>query len=202
MKFTLFNIILLLLLLAGCTTTNTTEETKKSAASMQDALPRSISTPSGSNYTTIIVDDTEKSPRKEMTAMIGSVKVVLNYGSPSVMGRKIWGGLEPYDEIWRTGANAATTISFSKDVTIEGQALQAGKYALFTIPGETAWTIIFNRNPDQFGAYEYKASEDVLKVVVSPLALENQIEEMEFIATDEAVLLRWDQLAVPFKVAG
>lgn len=79
---------------------------------------------------------------------------------PNVKGRKIFGGLEPYGKVWRTGANSATVITFSDDVTIEGNKVPAGEYALFTIPNATEWTIILNKTSKQWGAYEYKPADD------------------------------------------
>ena len=89
------------------------------------------------------------SPAETVSGKAGNATVTIAYGSPSVKGRKVWGDLVPYGKVWRTGANDATTIEFSSDVKIEGQALAKGKYALFTIPEETGWTIIFNKNSKQ-----------------------------------------------------
>ncbi|MEY4727976.1 MAG: hypothetical protein RLZZ390_500 [Bacteroidota bacterium] len=86
------------------------------------------------------------SPAQTASGKAGNATVTINYGSPSVKGRKIWGDLVPYGKVWRTGANDATTIEFSADVKIEGQPLAKGKYALFTIPEENGWTIIFKFN--------------------------------------------------------
>src|SRR4051812_3645735 len=85
------------------------------------------------------------SPRDTVMGKVDDVVVTVNYGSPSVKGRKIWGRLVPYNQVWRTGANEATTFSVSKDVLVEGKPLAAGTYGLFTIPGENDWTVIFNK---------------------------------------------------------
>src|SRR5688572_3927170 len=95
------------------------------------------------------------SPKASVSYTIGLTDVEIHYGSPAVKGRPVWGSLVPYDKIWRAGANEATTIEFSTDVNMEGQTLRAGKYALFIIPGETDWTIIFNKKHDQWGAFGY-----------------------------------------------
>jgi hypothetical protein len=110
----------------------------------------------------------------------------------------------PYGKVWRTGANQATTISFGSDVTVEGQPLAAGTYALFAIPTPGEWTIIFNKTAKQWGAFEYDAGQDALRVAVKLEAAERQ-EWMSFgfrelSANSATVVLRWEKLAVPFKV--
>jgi len=121
------------------------------------------------NTTTQQVPDRENTvPRVSPNALVGQTigvtEVRIAYGRPSVRGRKIFGGLVPFDEVWRTGANEATTISFSTPVRIEGTSLDAGTYSLFTIPGPETWTLIFNSEPEQWGAYNYDSSKDILRV--------------------------------------
>ncbi|MCU0382806.1 MAG: DUF2911 domain-containing protein, partial [Cyclobacteriaceae bacterium] len=108
------------------------------------------------------------SPKETVKGKVGDVNVEVVYSKPSAKGRKVMGDLVPFGEVWRTGANEATTISFDKAVTIEGQKLAAGQYSLFTIPGENEWTIIFNSDPKQWGAYKYKKEKDVLRVTIKP----------------------------------
>src|SRR6185503_21119332 len=96
----------------------------------------------------------------------GLGKVTITYSRPSVKGRVIFGGINPYGQVWRTGANAATTISFTENVLFEGHSVKAGTYALFTIPEKDEWTIILNKIAKQWGAYSYKQSADVLRVKV------------------------------------
>ena len=91
------------------------------------------------------------SPFAKVSQDIGLTTVTVDYSSPGVKGRKIWGGLVPYDKQWRTGANRATKITFSRDVTFAGKPVPAGTYALFTIPGKTDWTVILNKRADQAG---------------------------------------------------
>ncbi|MEM9887991.1 MAG: DUF2911 domain-containing protein [Bacteroidota bacterium] len=174
---------------------NASSDTEESTSASME-----ITTPSGDNYSTEILEQDIPSPRKEMTGTIGDVSITVNYGSPSVRGRTIWGDLEPYDEVWRTGANKATTIEFSKDVIIEGEALPAGRYALFTIPREGDWTVIFSSEPDQFGDYNYDEADDALRVDVSPMGLPNAVEQMEFVLKDNQVVFHWDKMGVAFTV--
>ena len=93
------------------------------------------------------------SPLSEVEQMVGLTEVEITYSRPGMKDRVIFGGLVPYNELWRTGANEATTISFSKDVVIEGEPLKAGTYGLFTVPGKEEWVVIFNNVPNQWGAF-------------------------------------------------
>lgn len=146
-------------------------------------------------------DDADRVSKNGRTeGEIDGVAVVLEYGRPNVKGREIWGGLVPFDEVWRTGANEATTIEFSGDVTVEGEALAAGKYSLFTIPGEKEWTLIFNEVASQWGAFNYDDGADVLRVTVTPGECEH-VEAMDFVIEDSSVVLRWENVAVAFDVA-
>ncbi|KAA2242608.1 DUF2911 domain-containing protein [Chitinophaga agrisoli] len=97
---------------------------------------------------------------------LGLGKITVSYSRPNVKGRKIFGGLVPYGQVWRTGANTATSISFSEDVIIEGHNIAAGEYALFSIPEKDAWTIILNKATGQWGAYKYDQGADVLRFKV------------------------------------
>lgn len=144
------------------------------------------------------------SPNASVSQTIGVTEVEISYGRPSVRGRTIYGDLVPYGEIWRTGANEATTISFSSPVQIEGESLEAGTYALFTIPGQDTWSIIFNENPDQWGAYEHDPSEDVLEVEVPPESADMR-EMLTFTfhnVTDTSAtsVLHWAETRVPFQI--
>ena len=130
---------------------------------------------------------------------MGGAKVVLEYGRPNVAGRKIFGELVPYGEIWRAGADEATTISFDKNVTIEGKALAAGRYALFLIPTEGDWTVVFNKVADQWGAFKHDAASDVLRVTVKPAA-HDMVETLEYAVAGDRVEMRWDKVAVGFTV--
>ena len=117
-------------------------------------------------------------------------------------GRLIFGGLVPYGQVWRTGANEATTITFADDVTIEGTKLPAGTYGLFTMPGKDEWTVIFNKGAKQWGAYEYKQAEDVLRITVKPQPAEfHELMTFSFpaVSTESAqVALAWEKLQVAF----
>ena len=140
------------------------------------------------------------SPRDSVSGMVGGASISINYGSPSVRGRKIWGGLVPYDTVWRTGANEATRFTTSKAIVVEGQSLPAGTYGFFAIPGKKAWTIIFNSVANQWGAFKYDASKDVLRVTVSPAGT-GMHERLVYTINDKGFTLIWDKLRVPVKVS-
>ena len=109
------------------------------------------------------------SPAAETMHVLGATQIRVSYSSPGVRGRSIWGGLVPWDRIWRAGANAATWIEFSEDVLVEGEPLQAGRYSFFLIPSETGpWTLIFNRVDIQIGSFRYEPRHDALRVEVQP----------------------------------
>lgn len=127
--------------------------------------------------------------------------VTINYAQPSVKGRKIGEEIAPFGKVWRTGANAATQFEVSKDVMINGKILKAGKYALFTIPGPKEWTFIFNKVWDQWGAYKYEESQDVLRVAAKSAKAKSSTEKMTFeIAKSGQVNLLWGDVQTGFKI--
>lgn len=119
------------------------------------------------------------SPVGKLEQRVGITDVVVNYARPGAKGRKVFGGLVPYGQVWRTGANSATTISFSTDVKFGGADVPAGKYSLFTIPGEAEWTVILNKQTEQWGSYGYDAKQDQVRVTVKPSKLERMVETFE-----------------------
>ena len=144
------------------------------------------------------------SPGATLTQTVGLTDITIKYSRPGVKGRTIWGDLVPYDQVWRTGANEATTISFGNDVWINGQKLAKGTYSLHTIPGQSEWTVIFNGVADQWGSYSYDESKDVLRVKVKPETAEHRewmgFEINDLSADTAKVVLRWEKVAVPFTV--
>lgn len=148
---------------------------------------------------TLAQDKKPLSPKETVEGSIDGTKVSIVYCRPSARGRKMLGEKEPYGQVWRTGANDATTIEFDKPVTIEGKTLAAGKYALFTIPGENEWTIIFNKDAKQWGAYSYKEADDVLRVNVKP-AKADFTETFTIAVQKDAINLKWETTSVSFSV--
>jgi len=143
------------------------------------------------------------SQKQSVTQTVGLTDVTITYSRPGVKGRPIWGALVPYDKVWRTGANEATTIAFSDDVTINGQALPKGTYSLHTIPGKDEWTVVFNNTSNQWGSFNYDP-KDALRVKAKPekaAFTEWLTFDIPELSTDNAkVVIRWENLAVPFTV--
>jgi tetratricopeptide (TPR) repeat protein len=151
-----------------------------------------------------LLDLPRDSQHSAVTQRIGITDITISYSRPLVKGRPIWGKLVPYNEVWRTGANENTIVKFTDDVTIEGKPLAKGTYALFTIPGENQWTVVFSKVHTAWGSFTYNQADDALRVTVKPQATELH-EAMTFdfddVKADSAVAtLRWEKVAVPFKV--
>ncbi len=108
------------------------------------------------------------SPNAKVSQFIGVTEVTVDYSSPGVKNRKIWGAVVPYDKVWRAGANSPTKITFSKDVVIDGKPLAAGSYTFLVIPTASKWTLIFNKDPKGAGVFGYNKADDVLRVDVKP----------------------------------
>jgi hypothetical protein len=149
------------------------------------------------------------SPGAKVSQEVGLTQITVDYSCPGVKGRKIWGGLVPYDKLWRTGANQATKITFSKDVTFVDQPVPAGTYALFTLPAKSGeWTVILNKNADQPGTgRDYKPEQDLVRVKVHAKPAPER-ERLAFLFSgmtdDKASLdLEWEKLrlSIPIKVA-
>ena len=151
-----------------------------------------------------ILDLPRDSQRAEIMQKIGITNITITYHRPLVKGRKVFGGLEPYGKVWRTGANENTTIEFSDPVSIEGKPLAKGLYGLHMIPGESDWTVIFSRNSTSWGSFSYKEAEDALRVTVKSHPSEMH-EALTFDFDDPkptatTITMRWDKVAVPFKL--
>lgn len=145
------------------------------------------------------------SPFASVTQTVGVTEMTITYHRPGVKGREIWGKLVPYNTVWRSGANNATVFSFSDDVQINGTTLKAGKYSFFTIPGESEWKVIFNSNADQWGAYSYDSTKNVLVFTVKPEQAPHE-EWLSYSFSDltmnsAKVSLRWEKLAIPFTIS-
>jgi hypothetical protein len=145
------------------------------------------------------------SPMATVSQVVGLAKVEITYSRPYVKGREVFGGLEPWGKVWRTGANEATTFALTDDAEIEGKALPAGTYSLFTIPTEEGkWTVIFNKEAEQWGAFQYDQDKDALRVEVAPETIHHH--EMFTIAftdvTDHSAVVNlvWKETRVPFTV--
>lgn len=145
------------------------------------------------------------SPAATVTQRVGLTDIQINYSRPGAKGRLVFGGLVPYDHIWRTGANTATKISFSTPVKVNGTGISAGTYELFTIPGVSEWTVIIHKNMSQWGAYTYDAKNDVARITAKPVALAEALETLDISLNDlrdESATLNisWEKVRVPVSI--
>ena len=152
------------------------------------------------------VDFPAASPSCTLKQHVGLTDIEIDYSRPSVRGRDIFGGLVPYGQVWRTGANQATKVIFSTPVKLNGTDIPAGTYALMTIPGKDEWTVIINKGSEQWGAYKYDEKADVARIKVTPIHITDHIVDtltIEFndIKDDSSELhIVWDKTVVPVKL--
>ncbi|RIW14571.1 DUF2911 domain-containing protein [Algoriphagus lacus] len=147
----------------------------------------------------------QSSPSAKISQQFGLTTVTVDYSRPSTKGRKIFGELVPYGEIWRTGANAATVVTFTTEVVINGKEIPAGSYALYAIPGKAEWTIILSKNTKLWGAIGYKQEEDQVRFTVEPTKTSKKYETFEISfnnLTDNGadMSLKWEYTRVDFKI--
>lgn len=142
------------------------------------------------------------SPLRTAQGSINGKDIRVQYGAPSVKNRTVWGDMAPYDEVWRTGANEATNVDFSEDVTVQGKPLPAGRYSLFTIPRQNGpWTVIFNSEWDlEHGHFQYKEENDVLRVEVTPVMGQDHQEQMDIRIEEPGIIIRWEEMRLPIEV--
>ncbi len=151
------------------------------------------------------VDFPAASPTCTLKQRVGLTDIEVVYSRPGVKNRDIFGGIVPYGQVWRTGANQATKITFSTPVKFNGAEVPAGTYALFTIPGEQEWTVILNKTTNQWGSFRYDEKTDFTRVKATPRTLAIDVETFTINFTDirdeSAVLyLAWDNVLVPVKI--
>jgi len=152
----------------------------------------------------LVKDTSKRSIKSAVVGVIGGDSVKINYHSPGVRGRIIWGGLVPYDEVWVTGAHDATTFEINKSMVIGGKMVAAGKYALFTIPGKNDWTVIINSKWNQHLATEYDEKEDIVRLKVKPLRHSATERLQYFIEPGKAgsgkIAMAWEKIRIEFPV--
>lgn len=150
-------------------------------------------------------DSSKKSIPSEVKKWVGNTNIKINYHSPGVRGRVIWGGLVPYNEVWVTGAHSATTLEVGKSFHIGDKKLPAGKYALFTIPGKEEWTVIINKNWNQHLADDYSEKDDMVRFKVKPQITDDITERLkyEIDQTGERIadiIMRWEKVRILFGI--
>jgi hypothetical protein len=187
---TLFSIIILSLLVFTCT-----GEKKESVKNEDLEIPaeeaKEVNKP--------------KSPAESTKVTIGGTDVQIDYHSPGVRGRTVFGGLVAFDEVWVTGAHSATSIEFSGDVELNGNKVSKGKYALFTIPGKSEWTLIINSDYNQHLADNYDQAKDILRLQLMPEKLETTQEHLLYKVSSKTknegeISISWADIKVSFKV--
>jgi hypothetical protein len=151
-------------------------------------------------------DSSKKSINAAAVGTIGDANVIIKYHSPAVRNRVIWGGVVPYDEVWVTGAHSATSLEIDRSFTIGGKTLPAGKYALFTIPGKTSWTVIINKNWEQHLADDYDKKDDIVRIQVVPTQQAKSLERLQYFVKREkgnqgSIAFAWDKLRIEFELA-
>jgi len=133
------------------------------------------------------------SPAKVAEGTVAGSKITINYSSPAVKGRVIWGDLVPFGQVWRAGANEATTFTTTKDITVQGKKLPAGTYGFFIIPSESGQsTFIFNKVAKQWGAFDYDAKQDVLRVDVPSGQAPTMEERLVYEVKPDSFEVRWE----------
>jgi Protein of unknown function (DUF2911) len=143
--------------------------------------------------------EAQKSPRVQADGEIFGAKVAIDYGAPSVRDRVVWGGLEDYGKVWRAGANENTTISFDKDVRINGKKVPAGKYGFFIIPNKDGdWVLILNKRNADWGAFKYNQKEDVLRVNVTPTFVDENQEVLQYKVAENTIIFSWEKARIVF----
>ncbi len=146
-------------------------------------------------------DSSKKSIRSAVVGKIGSANVRINYYSPGVRGRIIWGGVVPLDEVWVTGAHSATNLEVSKAFRIGNKTIPAGKYAIFTIPSNNEWIFILNKNYEQHLTDDYDAKDDIIRIKVKPLPLSKPLERLQYFIEPGKIVMGWDKLKIEVPVA-
>ncbi|UZD23024.1 DUF2911 domain-containing protein [Algoriphagus halophytocola] len=147
-------------------------------------------------------EEQRPSPLEVKDGTVAGKAFKVQYGSPAVKGRALWGDLVPYNVVWRTGANEASYVELSEDMTVEGKTLSAGKYSIFTIPKETgSWTVIFNSEWDlEHGHFQYDEENDVLRVEVMPEWVEQNQERLSMDLENPGLVIRWEKLVLPITI--
>ncbi len=144
------------------------------------------------------------SPRGTLTQWVGNTYVTIEYERPAARAREIFGSLVSYDELWRTGAGYCTKISFDQPVKVGNENVEAGKYSLFTIPGEDEWVVILNSDTTLYGTYGYNEAKDVIRFLVKPIETDRFYESLTFdidvIPNDAMIYLSWTNTQITFKV--
>ncbi len=151
-------------------------------------------------------DTSKRSIKSAAVGKVGAANITINYHSPGVRGRTIWGGLVPYNDVWVTGAHNATNLEVDKNFIVAGKVIPKGKYAIFTIPGKVEWTIIINKNWNQHLTDDYLKKEDVVRIKVKPIKQGKSTERLQYYINDKGnnkgtIAVAWEKLRLEFAVS-
>ena len=185
---TILSATMISLVFASCSESKTSENTESEvAAETKEAAETTEARPS---------------PLMVKEGQVAGKAIKVQYGSPAVKDRELWGDLVPYNVVWRTGANEASYVDLAEAMTVEGKTLAAGKYSLFTIPKETGpWTVIFNSEWDlEHGHFQYDEKNDVLRVEVNPIWEERTTESLSMEIENPGLVIRWEKLKLPITI--
>ncbi len=150
-------------------------------------------------------DTIKRSIKSAAIGKIGDASITINYHSPAVRGRTIWGGLVTYNDVWVTGAHSATSMEIDREIVIAGTAIAPGKYAIFSIPGKKEWTIIINKNWEQHLTDDYLETEDVVRIKVKPIQQKKLTERLQYFIEDSnngngRIAIVWELLRIEFNL--
>ena len=148
-----------------------------------------------------VKDSSKKSIKSAVIANIDDATIRINYYSPAIRGRNIWGGLIPYNEVWVTGAHSATNIEINQPISVNGKKITAGKYALFTIPGKEDWIFIINKNYQQHLSDDYDEKEDIIRVTLKPVLTHQPLERLQYFIVSSGkkkgtIALQWEKISL------
>jgi len=150
-------------------------------------------------------DTSKRSIKSAAVGKIGDASITINYHTPGVRGRTIWGGLVPYNDVWVTGAHNATNIEIDKDFMVAGTTIPKGKYAIFTIPGKEEWTIIINKNWNQHLTDDYLQQEDIVRIKLKPEQVNENVERLQYYIEEKkdnkgVIAVAWEKVKVFFDI--
>ena len=198
------NYIILAAFLSGCSSPKANDENIQQENASQVVAPTEGSTVIIAEQSA--TDTLKGSLKAKAMGTIGNAGITINYYSPAVRGRIIWGGLIPFGNVWVTGAHRATNIDFNQEVQIGGVTIAPGKYALFTIPGKEEWIIIVNKNWDQHLADDYDQKQDIVRITVKPEVQEIHQERLRYIIeikgdSEGAIVMYWEKLKASLPIS-
>ncbi|MCY7422903.1 MAG: DUF2911 domain-containing protein [Chitinophagaceae bacterium] len=150
-------------------------------------------------------DTSKRSIKSAVVGKIGDANITINYNSPGVRKRTIWGGLVPYKDVWVTGAHNATTLEVDKSFIVAGKVIPKGKYAIFTIPRKAKWTVIINKNWNQHLTDDYLQKEDVVRIKVKPVKQVKLTERLQYYIKNATgnkgtIVMAWEKIEIEFEV--